>query len=394
MKLNNFKKDLIYSGLGKFSYTFLTLIFTIVCTRLYGAEVFGEFTFNLTLINLLVVLVKVGFDNGLLYFVPKEGNKFNSFSFITVLLLAIACILLINIFSNDNILKISSLLIIGFALESLFFSLYTINGEIKSYYKINGFYSMLLRIILVIVFYKYFEVNTTSIILAVFISLILSNLIYLIRFKSTFETIKIEKYFFNYSIPLLFASLMGSLLTKIDILILGVYRTDYEVGIYQTAILVSGVLSVILPIIINVYAPKVSILAAENKLQEIGKLHKKISKYLLLLAFIILVGVISLDRYILSIFGPEYLAAERALTFLMIGQFFNIAVGAVWTTMAMLGYPRYQFYVNIIILILNVILNLIFIPKFGIEGAAITTMISVIITNLSGHFFVKLKLKL
>jgi len=59
--------------------------------------------------------------------------------------------------------------------------------------------------------------------------------------------------------------------------------------------------------------------------------------------------------------------------------------------MQMTGKQKQYQYIAIISLILNLTLNFILIPKYGINGAAIATAISLLVWNMSGCIYLKSK---
>lgn len=129
MGLENFKKNLINSDFiikllesffGRGSYILFTLIFSFVCTRLYGAEIFGAFTYAFTLAQILMVIAKSGLDNGLIYSIPKNQYKHISFSFLTNFAISILLILLIWTFIDDVYIKFMLPLIWLISAEKLF----------------------------------------------------------------------------------------------------------------------------------------------------------------------------------------------------------------------------------------------------------------------------------
>ncbi|MEZ4515848.1 MAG: polysaccharide biosynthesis C-terminal domain-containing protein [Chloroflexota bacterium] len=73
------------------------------------------------------------------------------------------------------------------------------------------------------------------------------------------------------------------------------------------------------------------------------------------------------------LFGSEYSGGAVALQILTIGQFINIATGATGIMLIMTGHQQEWFRLSVLIVIVNIILNLTLIPRFGIEGTAIAT---------------------
>ena len=76
------------------------------------------------------------------------------------------------------------------------------------------------------------------------------------------------------------------------------------------------------------------------------------------------------------------------LVILAIGQFFNVATGTVGTLLTMTGFEKKLLAVNTLFMVLNIILNIVFITIWGIEGAAFAYAISIFGMNFTRVFFV------
>ena len=92
--------------------------------------------------------------------------------------------------------------------------------------------------------------------------------------------------------------------------------------------------------------------------------------------------------FLLSFFGTEFLIAKNTLLILLIGQIVNAMSGSVGFILQMTG--REKVYQNILLLtlVINITLNIILIPKFGIEGAAIASAFSLLLWNLCSVFYI------
>jgi O-antigen/teichoic acid export membrane protein len=82
------------------------------------------------------------------------------------------------------------------------------------------------------------------------------------------------------------------------------------------------------------------------------------------------------------LFGSVYTQASVALSILSCGYLLDSAVGRVGSFLQSKGYTKYILYNNVAALGLNIGLNIVLIPVYGIVGAAIATAGSTILTNL------------
>jgi O-antigen/teichoic acid export membrane protein len=84
--------------------------------------------------------------------------------------------------------------------------------------------------------------------------------------------------------------------------------------------------------------------------------------------------------------------ASGALIVLLLGQVINVISGPVGVILKMTHYQNALFLMILISIITNLVLNVIWIPKFGILGAASATAISIVIFNLLAIIFIRRKL--
>ena len=92
-------------------------------------------------------------------------------------------------------------------------------------------------------------------------------------------------------------------------------------------------------------------------------------------------------------FGKEYLSGQKSLLILMIGQFFSSMAGSVGYILQMTG--RQSIFQNIILIstFINIILNFILIPRYGLIGAAFASMVSIILWNLLSIIYIYINYK-
>ncbi len=82
---------------------------------------------------------------------------------------------------------------------------------------------------------------------------------------------------------------------------------------------------------------------------------------------------------ILSLFGSDFTEASWSLKILVTGQMINALCGSVAILMIMTGHQKKSLPVVVCSALINVVLNAILIPSFGIAGAAIATSFTMIV---------------
>jgi O-antigen/teichoic acid export membrane protein len=91
----------------------------------------------------------------------------------------------------------------------------------------------------------------------------------------------------------------------------------------------------------------------------------------------------------LGIFGREFQTGSFALRLLTVGQFINAISGSVGLILLMTAQERVFHKIIIATTIINFVLNVLLIPKYGVNGAAFVSMVSTVFWNLSAVYFIK-----
>lgn len=390
---NNFLIKIFESFLGNTSLLVFSMLFSLVCTRLYGPEIFGQYTYTITIITLLMVLSKAGLDNGLLYYMPKVGNKFISLCVLVNFLLSLILVVISQFFINDSFIKLMLPLVWLLSLEQVFFGIYRFSGEIKEYFLIKGLLSNILQICTIIFLYIFIGKDIINIAISVYISSLISILIYYYQNRFRFNKIIIDIKFLKYSIPFVLTASLSVIISKIDIIMLGIMTSKADVGVYQVTVQIANLISVLLMIYNTVFAPQISKYYHNGNMEELRLLYTRSTKLLGIASLLFLLILVFLGKFILLIFGQELVIGYISLVLRGIGQFINTAVGSVWLMLAMTGKPKLQVYGNLAACLINIVLNYILIPIYGIEGAAFASMVSIGCTNILGYLLVRREFK-
>lgn len=183
-------------------------------------------------------------------------------------------------------------------------------------------------------------------------------------------------------IPLMLIAVMNSIIELSDTLLLGVLRSASEVSIYYIAAKIAALSTTLLFIINGTIAPDISRRWAQHDRAGAFAIVRKYSRFMLALALMILLAIGVLREYILAVFGPEYRdQGVYPLLVLAIGYFFVLAAGPLGIFMTMTGNHRRYLHNNIAACVINVVLNLILIPPYGVNGACFATAVALALKN-------------
>jgi O-antigen/teichoic acid export membrane protein len=194
-----------------------------------------------------------------------------------------------------------------------------------------------------------------------------------------------------FSAPLIVSTIMSTLLTHTDTLMLGYFRPSSEVGIYSAAYPVARGLTLVLGAFGYMYLPVASRLDSKEG-ESVERVYEVTTKWMYLLVFPLFVTLLVYPEPIITmIFGREYVTGGAALGILAIGFFTTAAVGRNRETLSALGATKFILVSNLIAFGFNFLLNLALIPRYGFMGAAAASASSIVILNLVVYLFLKIR---
>lgn len=173
--------------------------------------------------------------------------------------------------------------------------------------------------------------------------------------------------------------LAQTIFSNADTTMLGLMRSDHEVGIYSTAVKMLNLIAQIVSSIAWVLMPRLSKYFAEADYQKINGLLKKALSTLLTIGIPCAIGAMCMSEdIVLLIAGDEYAGADTVLSILMISLLFSFVGGSFLGNLVLLPSQKEKAYMIIccVAAVFNVVANFILIPKFGVNGASATTAAS------------------
>lgn len=385
---NNLKKDIIESLTGYLMLGGVTLLFNFISIRLLGSKVFGDFNYALNIIVFFTTIATVGLKGGIMFFFPTNREKYISFSFLVNFIASVIIGILVYVFSNEPSIKLMVPLIWILSAQQLFLGIYSSRSRIKTFFNIQAVLGQLITIILTVIFYYIGYTTTHNLIYASFISGGITILIHLFLNKELFKKIEYGKALLLFSIPAVFSELMFQIMSRLDAIMIGSMIDKTQVGIYIVAAQIATSTSVVLLIFNTAFSPRISHMFHNGEVKELKALYCKATRILGVVALLGFLAIVIFSPYILKLYGPEYLLGYKVVIYRSIGQLVNAGVGSVWLMLRMTGKTMYQVYGTVVGAILNVVLNYILIPVYGIEGAAIASMVVVIFINILGFILV------
>jgi O-antigen/teichoic acid export membrane protein len=397
----------------------LGLISSVVIARLYGAEAMGIVAMLNSFLLLATTFTVLGTNVSILKLIPEHLFKYSPTSAFklyrkirylvmgmslgtTALLFLTSNTIASNVFNKPH-------LSIYFALGAMFIlfkSLMDLNAEAVRGLKLirlftlmqilpQGFNISLLLLLGLFVSTVHVPVYSLlgSFAFTAIISLIILEFAFKKKMQPKDEVVDIPTgKVLSLSFPMLITVTMTLIIGQIGVMMLGMFRSDAEVGYYAVAIKLATITSFVLTAVNSIAAPKFSELYHSHNIDTLFCVARKSTRFIFWTTAPILIFLTIMGKFVLSfLFGEEFIAAYPPLIFLILGQFADSVSGSTGYFMNMTGNHKTFRNIMIAAAILNIFLNSALIPQFGIQGAALSGMTCMIFWNVSTLIYIKIK---
>jgi O-antigen/teichoic acid export membrane protein len=204
-----------------------------------------------------------------------------------------------------------------------------------------------------------------------------------INISKKFKTILIRFSAFNY-VNTLGIVLINSLDVMMIAQMLGLTLT----GVYSTVIFLTSALQVPYKSITRISAVLVSEYGKHREIDKLKELYTKVSSVSLVIGLGIFLCIWVNIEFIFSFLKPEFQEGIWVFFWLMIGRLLDMYFGLNGSIFTMSKKYKYDIYFTLFLIVAVFSLNLVFIPLWGIVGAAISTTIALVIYNIGRVTFV------
>lgn len=369
-------------------------VFWIVA-RFFNASTFGQFTYAYTLATTFILFADFGFDILLTTEVAKNrthaGKIFTNYfsiKFILTCLSFVAMWIFILLKDSDE----QGFLITAVFSSFMFLTTMTnfLNALLRGFEKMNyeSVVSLLSNISLILLVVVLIIINANPFLFAlsfvltrglgfvtsiIFTKKILSKITLTISFENFKESLGKT---FDYGMIILFAGL----LFQLDTILIGLLINDYQVGLFQAAVKIVMLPLIIPSILFNAVLPILARLHSENELKW-EALGYFLNKILFGISIPLAVIIFIYPEQILNIVygrGRFYEAVPilKIFSLVLFVRFFLETYGYMLTTS---NRQKFQMYILLSAVVINLLLDLLVIPRYGIIGVASISLLTSII---------------
>lgn len=199
----------------------------------------------------------------------------------------------------------------------------------------------------------------------------------------------ILKMFLILSWPFALAGIISRLYAYSDSLLMSKMLSATELGYWSVPYKITFAFQFIPAALSASIFPVMSGLYITEK-EKIGDLFVKSWRYLFAIVFPLTLGLIALaEPVIVKLYKPQFAPAVPVLQILLVSLIFGFLGFVTGATLNATNRQRVQTALLAVVLVINIILNLVLLPKFGIVGAAIAALVSNFVLCLGGYLFCK-----
>lgn len=196
------------------------------------------------------------------------------------------------------------------------------------------------------------------------------------------------------SVPMIMTSFIQLLNGRVDILMLGYFSDTGVAGVFGMAFKLSIITNFVIGAMKAIAMPKISELFWSDKKAELKKVVHFSTLFIFAFAFPVSLLLMIFPEFILSLIDEEFVEGAGVLRIFALMQLINAGSGMVAVFLNMSGNQVFFTKIVSVTTTMNIILNLILIPIYGMEGAAVATLLSTVTWNLIGVRFIYKKYKI
>ena len=391
-KTVSLKKNAVFNILKQILKIAFPLITFPYVSRILLEENLGKYNFSLSIISYFALIAGLGVNSYAIRECSRirsnktECNRLaNEIFTINLLSTAVSYVLLIFLCLNWKRLDGYYLLVGIQSLTIIFTTLGAdwVNGIYEDYEYMTKRYVFVKIISLVFIFLMVKERDDyyvyTGIVVGSEVLANCMNIVYIRRYLKLKPTLKCN--FRIHIIPLLvlFANAIAiTVYSNADITMLGIFKDDSTVGIYSVSSKMYQIAKNLINAIIIVVIPRLSAILGTGDTVSYNNLLHKTLKNISVLMFPIITGMFMLSEECVYFLGGETFLSGSAAVKILSLALIPASINSVFFDGVLIANrkEKYCLIATVISALVNVVLNLFFIPKYSFYGAAVTTLIA------------------
>ncbi|AKB17645.1 MULTISPECIES: flippase [unclassified Methanosarcina] len=409
--LTNVAQSAIIIFIGMIINLALGFLGRIIFIRFTTQSEYGIYSLAFTLMSVFVTISTLGLYDGTTRYIAKfrakDQSEYVQDTVVSSIVIALISSILIsviaylgsdyisvNIYNSPELSPVFKMLLIAVPLSvliSIFISIFRGFGESKIKICLNEILRPVTYLLFLasVVFLRLPFHNMVFVYVISILITFLAFIIYFIKkppFKLKWNKLRINhvtKELLIYSMPLLAVSILLTIMSWTDTLMLGYFKTPEVVGMYSAAYTIASLLSVVINSVGFLYVPIISQLYSKNQIEELGVINATSTKWSFMFTLPMFFLFFLYPDFILDLFyDSRYIEASTVFQVLVLGFITNAYFGLNYHTLMSIGKSYFLMNCTLMSAILNILLNLILIPSFGMVGAAIASALSFAVVEI------------
>jgi len=391
--IGKFTKNILITFITRILQLVLGIGSSIIIARILGPEGKGVYSLVILLPAFLIIFTNFGIGPASIYYIGKKKYSSKEVFGVNIIFSILISIFAI-IIGLIVILFLGKKLFPGIEKEYLFLALLLIPFQIFLQFVVNillglqkfkkyNFINLIQTFIflfLIIVFLLGLHFGIKAVIIAQILSIFIGSIFLFFQVKKETKGIvfslnkNLLKDFFLYGAKVYFGNILGFLHYRIDMFILNIFLNPIAVGFYSIAVVLSEKIWFISQSAGVLLFPRVSSETDSKKLKEFTPL---VCRNILFITVLVVILLFLLSHsLIILLYSNQFFNSILPFQILLIG----VVTISGWRILANdlygRGKPILNSYITGISIVINIILNIILIPKYGIIGVAWATTIS------------------
>lgn len=395
---------------GRFGGRGIHVATHIIMARVLGAGGFGLFAVGWTLLNTVGLIAPLGLDRGALRFGSAlwhsreraERERFKgviletigisvvSGGVLAVAVFALAPTLAVDVFNDPDLEAVLRL----FAPAFLFLPLMRVASaatritQNMTYSAVSESLLQPITALVVLAAALYLGAGVLGAVGATVFSFVPAILLALVFVATLFPDVTsaevrpafAPKELLAFSLPASLAGILTLFTTRADRLFVAYFLTSSDVGVYQAVSQVAILFDLILSGFAAILMPMVPKLFKEGKLEDLTVVFRLSTRWPLYVGLPFVIVLLTAPGPLLGgIYGAEFAVGATALMVLTISQLTNAGTGPVGPVLVMTGHQNVWAGTAGVVLTVNALVNMVLIPRLGLVGAAITSLLSMVL---------------
>lgn len=392
----------MFFGLG------LNYVYSISLAHMLNAETFGLYTLGLAVFNVLSVVSVAGLDRAILRFIPAVndgtgtdlvGTMAKHIAGISLIigclvglgLLGLSPTLSAKIFGKPELTPV----LVAFSFAIPLFSVSTVLLSTLQALQDNRWRSFVkygcepvVKFVLTVVF-VWIGWNIFGALVAFGIALCFTVVLACIplgRYMSSdcpsFQHRQFCEKVLRFAAPLLASLLIASLANRSDIFMIGYWLQPEQIGFYGAALQTASIIALILGCLDSVASPLISKAISGDNKSELEPLLQTVLRWSVTIALPVFLVFVLFPAEVLSMFGNRFHEASYCLVLLAMSQVINAASGSSNTALVLAGYSRVVMWNSVWLGVVQIGLNVLLVPIYGITGAAAGTAFALALVSM------------